>query len=82
MVPLKAIILMERGDNNNIEEIPFGMAFPFLLQQTYRPSDGEKIQKTLKLLVQLKGKVRFYRFIFNNLKEDAFDVAYHAVTEI
>lgn len=80
MTPLKAIVLMERGENNSMEEISFGKAFPILLQQTYRPNEIEQMKKTLKLLMQLNGKVLFYKFIFNNLKEDAFDIAYHTLT--
>lgn len=81
MVPLKAIVLMERGEDNVIREISFGEAFTFLLQQTYRPADAEKMKKTLTLLMQLKRKVRFYRFRFNNMKEDTFEVAYKALIE-
>ena len=81
MTPLKAIALMERGENNAIREIPFKEAFSFLLQQTHRPGDPEKMKKTLALLSQLNGKVRFYKFIFNNLKDDCFDVAYGAMTK-
>ena len=80
-VPLKAIVLMQRGENNIIREISFGEAFSFLLHQTYRPSNPEKLKKALVLLSQLKGKVRFYRFAFNNLMDDCFDVAYSALTK-
>lgn len=79
MVPLKAIVIMERGEDNTIEEISLGKAFPFLLYQTYQPNGADEIKKTLRLIARLNGKVRFYRFVFNNLKEDSFDVAYHAL---
>ncbi len=79
MIPLKAIALMERGENNEIHEISFGQAFPFLLQQTYTPADTDKMKKTLKLLSMLKGRVRFYKYIFNNMKDDAFEVAYRTM---
>lgn len=80
MIPLKAIVLMERGEENRMEEISFRLAFPMLLQQTYRPNGSEKMKKTIQLVSQLNGKVRFFRFIFNNMKDDAFDVAYQALT--
>ncbi len=79
MVPLKAIALMERGENNEIHEISFRQAFPFLLQQTYAPTDTDKMKKTLKLLSMLKGRVKFYKYVFNNMKDDAFEVAYGAM---
>ena len=69
------------GENNAIREIPFKDAFSFLLQQTHRPGDPEKMKKTLALLSQMNGKVRFYKFVFNNLKDDCFAVAYGAMTK-
>ena len=79
-VPLRAIVLMERSEDNEIEEISFSQAFPTLLQQTYRPADADKMRKTLSLLSALNGKMKFYRFRFNNLKPDAFRVSYEALT--
>ncbi len=81
MAPLKAVALMERGEDNAIEEISFGRAFTFLLQQTYRPADADRMRKTLALLSRLNGRVRFFRFVFNNLKDDAFEVSYNAMTK-
>lgn len=81
MAPLKAIVLMERGDNNEIHEITFGEAFTFLLQQTYQPAGAENMKKTLRLFSQLKGRVKMYKFMFNNMKDDCFDVAYNALME-
>ena len=81
MVPLKAIVFMERGDNNVINEVSYDQIFINLLKQTYQPNDAESMKKTLHLLLQLRKKVRFFRFVFNNMKPDAFDVAYQALTE-
>ena len=81
MVPLAAIVLMERAEDNEIREVSFKEAFPTLLRQTYRPADTENFMKTLRLLKSLDGRVRFYAFRFNNLKEDAFPVAYHELVE-
>ena len=80
MVPLRAIVLMERGEDNQISEITFTEAFAFLLQQTYQPDEAELLKKTIRLLSHLKGKMRYYRFICNNMKEDALSVAYNALT--
>lgn len=76
---LKNIVLMERNDKNRIEEISFGQAYPFLLQQTYLPREPEKAKKTLKLLNKLYQKVHIYRFQFNNFEDDCFEVAYHGI---
>ena len=79
MVPIKAIVCMERSEENHITEITFAQAFPFLLQQSYRPGDKDKMRKTLRLLQSLNGKVKFYRFKCNNFKDDCFEVAYNAL---
>lgn len=81
MVPLKAIICMERAEDNSIHEITFADAFPFLLQQTYRPKDEDKMRKTLRLLQRLKSKVKFYHFYCNNFKDDCFETVYKALEE-
>ena len=80
-VPLKAIVLMERSEENHMEVIPFAQAFPFLLQQVYQPKEKEKMQKTLNLMLRLNSAVSFWRFQFNNFKDDCFDVAYNALVK-
>lgn len=79
--PLKAIVLLERSDNNYIEEISFSQAYPKVLEQTYIPREAEKARKALSLLLSMQGKVSFYRFHCNNYKDDCFEVAYKAITE-
>ena len=65
MVPLRAVFLLERageGEQTSIKEISLGQAFPFLLQQVYRPENPELMRKTLLLLKAMEGKVKFYKF--------------------
>ncbi len=81
VVPLKSIILMERAEENHIEQISFAEAFIFLLQQVYRPEDEDKMRKTLRLMQRLNGPVSFWRFHCNNFKPDCFDVAYNALVK-
>ena len=81
MVPLKAIVLMERGENNEIQTITFGQAITGLLQQTYMPTDADKMRKTLTLLSKLQGKVKIYKYVFNNMKDDAFTVSYGTIAD-
>lgn len=78
-VPLKAIILMDRAEENSIRRISFSEAFPGLLKEVYRPEDPEKMRETLKLLKSMDGKIGFYRFECNNYSDDCFDVAYGAL---
>lgn len=81
IVPLKAIVLLERAEGNRMERISFTQAFPLLLQQVYRPDDEEKMRKTLRLMQRLSSAVSFWRFQCNNFKEDCFDVAYNALVK-
>lgn len=78
-VPLKAIVLLERGENNSIKEISFSEAFPKLYQQIYRPQEKEKLKRTIAMLNNLNQQVSFYHFQMNNFKNDAVDVAYNAL---
>ena len=81
MIPLKDIVLMERAEDNHIEQISLAEAFPGLLQQVYRPDDEEKMRKTLRLMQRLSPAVTFWRFQCNNFKDDCFDVAYNALVK-
>ena len=81
-VPLKAIIIMERGSRNHMTEINFSEAIPDLYRQVYKPSEGEKMKKTLQLLSSLKGIIRFFRFEFDNFAQDALSVSYGALQAI
>jgi len=78
-VPLKAIIIMTRNDDNIMNELSFSKAFIDLYKQVYRPKDTEKMKKTLSLLKAFDQRVSFYHFKFNNFKDDCFDVAYNTL---
>ena len=60
-VPLKAICILERGEENHIKEIPPKEALPMLIQQSARPSDPKKMGKYMELIDRLTQKVKFYR---------------------
>ena len=76
VAPLKAIIFLERAENNSIQEISFAEALPRLYQNVYRPQEISKDQIIISLLMQLHLNVSFYLFRVNNYKEDAFKVSY------
>lgn len=78
-VPLKAIVIMERSKENSIIEISMSEALVELLRQVHKPSDAVKMRMTLQLLSLLEGRIKFYRFKFNNFAEDAFSVSYNKV---
>ena len=78
VVPLKAIILLERGAKNEIEKISFQEAMPTLLTQTHRSADREHLLKSLSLLYKTAETVRFYR-LKCNMEDEAALVAYNCM---
>ena len=71
MVPIQGICLLERGSENKITKISPLEAYPGLYRQTYRPSDREKMVKTLALLKQVAEKVPMYKMQCNISTEAA-----------
>lgn len=78
MVPLKAIVLMERGEENCIRQISFSDAVPMIMQYVYHSTDEDKTRKSISLIQRLNdsSEVSFWRFKCNNLKEDCFKTAF------
>ena len=84
MVPLRAIFLLERAEENeesSIKEISLGRAFPFLFRQTYKPENSDLLRKTLFLLKSLEGKVKIYEFRSTPTQE-AIRLAYETAKPI
>ena len=81
VVPLKAIVLLERASENHMERISFVQAFPSLFAQVFHPDSKEKMKKTLQLMQRLYPSTSYWRFQCNNFKEDCFDVAYNALVK-
>ena len=75
MVPLKAICILERGEENAICPVSANEALPMLLQQSHRPGD---LGKYMELLDVLTGTVRFYR-LRCNMDPQAAHVAYEGM---
>lgn len=77
-VPLKALCILQRSQENHIEQIKKGDAYTMLLQQAYRPQDAAKLTKTLELIDRLAEKVSLYRLGCNRERE-AVQVAYNGM---
>ena len=81
MVPLKAIFLVERDDDDagmEIREMDPVEAFPQLYQFTYSPESAEGTRKTLELLKALEERVKVFRFRSKPSREGV-RAAYEAV---
>lgn len=79
-VPLKAICVLERGEQNEVQRISATEALVMLLQQSNRPSDGKKMQKYLELVDTIAARVRFYR-LRCNMCADAASTAFEALSK-
>lgn len=77
-VPLKAICILNRGAENEIEKISKSQAYPMLLQQTHRPMNMEKMQAVLNLIDKLCVNVRLYN-LKCNMNPDAVITAYNGM---
>ena len=77
-VPLKALCILTRDNDNQIESITREQAYTMLLQQVYRPADILKMAKTLELVDRLADSVKLYR-LGCNMDISAAKVAYEGM---
>lgn len=77
-VPLKALCILERAEQNAIRRVSKVEAYPMLLQQVYRPSDAAALAKTLTLLDRLAASVPLWR-LGCNMNSEAARLAYDAM---
>lgn len=70
-VPLKAICILTRSEQNFIEEISSKEAYQMILQQTYRPIDRSAVVKSLALIDLLMKNTKLYRLGCNMTLEAA-----------
>ena len=77
-VPLKAICILTRAEENHIEQVSFEQAYTMLLQQVYRPVDSILMMKTLDLIDRLADNVKFYQ-LGCNMDISAAKVAYEGM---
>ena len=78
-VPLKAVCILERAEENSIRPVTVGEAYPMLLQQIYRPMDGAAMAKTMELIDRLAVSVGLWRLGCNRDIEAA-EVAYSTLS--
>ena len=77
-VPLRAIVLLERGAENEIHPLSVQEAFPVLLQQSFRTEDPVQTLQVLQLLSLLARQVSLYN-LHCNMDPEAARVAYRGM---
>ena len=78
IVPLEAICILERGEQNEIRQISPREALPMLLQQSHRSADPAVTARMMQVINKMSSRVRFYR-LRCNMEPEAALVAYNAI---
>ena len=79
-VPVKAICILERAENNHIERISPKAAYPTFFQQTYRSKNPSKLLKILALIDKTTKVTGVYR-LGCNMNPDAATVSYNGMSK-
>ena len=79
-VPLKAVCILERAEENHIDGITKANAYSMLVQQVYKPFAPQKLIKTLQLIDRLSENVKLYR-LGCNMNPQAAEISYKAMSE-
>ena len=78
-VPLKAICILQRGDQNEIHRIAAKDAAFMLLQQSQRPGSAALLPKYLELVDKLSQNTEFW-LLRCNMNPDAAEVSFRAMS--
>lgn len=78
--PLRAICILQRGEENHIRRIPAKDAVTMLIQQSNRPLDKRLMLQYMRLLDRLSAQVVFYE-LKCNMDPQAAVVAYEAMSK-
>lgn len=79
-VPLKAVCIIGRAEQNSITRISKAEGYDMLVQQTHKPNDPQKLIKTLRLIDKLADEVGLYR-LYCNMDISAADIAYEGMQD-
>ena len=78
VVPLKAIVFLERGVENEIRAVDAKWIFPVLMQQTFHTDDPMGTLRVMQMLGTLAQGVKFYD-LHCNMNPEAAEVAYNGM---
>ena len=78
LVPVKAIVFIERAKENRIEKIESAKAIPLFLSQTVRPSSEEYMTKLLGLLDSVLTTIPVFK-LYCNISAEAVYTAYEGI---
>ena len=76
-VPIRAIYLLERAEQDSVEEISIAEALMTLIRQTYIEQTPEENLERIQMLKLMEGKVRFFRYR-STMTAESVRLAYEA----
>ena len=79
-IPVAAIGVLHRADENRIERANIKEIYPMFVQQVYRPSNKESMLKTFDLLDRILEQIPVYD-LYCNMDIDAARVAYEGMNK-
>lgn len=77
-VPLKAVCVLQRAEENRIKKVAPEEVYDTLIQQVYRPYDSKRLAKTLSLTDALAERTELYR-LGCNMDISAAQLSYSAM---
>ncbi len=77
-VPLKAICVLERSEENHIEKVSAQSVYNMLVQQVYKPLAPQKLMKTLEFVDDLAERTELYK-LGCNMDISAAELAYKSM---
>ena len=80
LVPIRAIVFLERAADNSVERITPKEALPLFMSQTIRPAKKEYMIKMLSLLDKVLTDVPVYK-LRCNISRDAVMTAYNGIED-
>lgn len=80
-VPLRAVVFLERAQENSIEKIAPKEAIPLFMSQTLRPAKKEQMFKLLDMLDRVLNKTPVFK-LKCNMSDEAAYVAYEGINEL
>lgn len=78
-IPLKAIVFIERSEQNWITHVNNKEAIKLILDQTLRPKELDKMENLLGLMETILKTINIYK-MGCNMSEDAVKLAYKTIT--
>ena len=73
-IPLKALCILERDAYNHVEPVSTKEALPYILNQSYRPPEPQKLAKVLKIIDIITKTAALYK-LGCNMEPEAAEIS-------